>query len=114
MAVTALTMPETSSSTLFQYTLQNDHDAARTLITLRWNQRSRWVGKPDHHEAEYALGLFLLVIPNDDRHKGRLWRLRYYYGKSEKLLSLGSYPDVPLKRAREKRDEARRLLADGG
>jgi len=33
--------------------------------------------------------------------------------KSEKLLSLGSYPDVPLKRAREKRDEARRLLADG-
>jgi integrase len=30
----------------------------------------------------------------------------------EKLLALGSYPDVPLKRAREKRDEARRLVAD--
>ena len=59
------------------------------------------------------LGLFLLVMPNADRHKGRLWRLRYHYGKSEKLLSLGSYPDVPLKRAREKRDQARRLLADG-
>jgi hypothetical protein len=59
------------------------------------------------------LGLFLLVMPNADRHKGRLWRLRYHYGKSEKLLSLGSYPDVPLKRAREKRDEARRRLADG-
>jgi integrase len=59
------------------------------------------------------LGLFLLVMPNADRHKGRLWRLRYHYGKAEKLLSLGSYPDVPLKRAREKRDEARRLLADG-
>ena len=33
--------------------------------------------------------------------------------KAEKLLSLGNYPDVSLKRAREKRDEARRLLADG-
>ena len=31
----------------------------------------------------------------------------------EKLLALGAYPDVPLKRAREKRDEARRLVADG-
>jgi Arm DNA-binding domain len=60
-----------------------------------------------------VLGLFLLVMPNADRHKGRLWRLRYHYGKSEKLLSLGSYPEVPLKRARENRDEARRLLADG-
>jgi integrase len=59
------------------------------------------------------LGLFLLVMPNADRRKGPLWRLRYHYGKSEKLLSLGSYPDVPLKRARENRDEARRLLADG-
>jgi hypothetical protein len=26
---------------------------------------------------------------------------------------LGVYPDVPLKRARQKRDEARQLLADG-
>jgi hypothetical protein len=25
-----------------------------SLITSRWNQRSRWVGNPDHHEAEYA------------------------------------------------------------
>jgi integrase len=31
----------------------------------------------------------------------------------EKLLSLGTYPDVPLKRAREKRDDARKLVADG-
>jgi hypothetical protein len=58
-------------------------------------------------------GLFMLVMPGADGYKGRLWRLRYRYWKVEKLLSLGSYPDVPLKRAREKRDEARRLLADG-
>ncbi|MBS0578558.1 MAG: DUF4102 domain-containing protein [Proteobacteria bacterium] len=53
-------------------------------------------------------GLFLLVMPTGSR----LWRLRYEMGRREKSISLGSYPDVPLKRAREKRDEARRLLAD--
>jgi integrase len=54
-------------------------------------------------------GLYLLVTPPG----GRLWRLRYRHGGVEKLLALGAYPDVPLKRAREKRDEARRYLADG-
>src|ERR1700733_3515889 len=54
-------------------------------------------------------GLYLLVVPT----AGRLWRFRYRHAGVEKLLSLGSYPDVPLKRAREKRDDARRLVADG-
>ena len=58
-------------------------------------------------------GLYLLITPGADSYRGRLWRLRYRYAKTEKLLSLGNYPDVSLKRAREKRDEARRLLADG-
>ena len=58
-------------------------------------------------------GLFMLVMPGADGYKGRLWLLRYRYRKVEGLLSLGNYPDVSLKRAREKRDEARRLLADG-
>ena len=54
-------------------------------------------------------GLFLLVAPSG----GKLWRMKYRFGGKEKLISFGSYPDVPLARAREKRDEARRLLADG-
>jgi integrase len=54
-------------------------------------------------------GLYLLVTPSGNR----LWRLRYRMGSLEKLLALGAYPDVPLKRAREKRDEARKLVADG-
>jgi hypothetical protein len=53
-------------------------------------------------------GPFLLVTPPG----GRLWRLRYRIGNREKLIPLGIYPDVPLKHAREKRDEARRLIAD--
>jgi integrase len=54
-------------------------------------------------------GLFLLVTPAG----GRLWRLKYRVQGREKLISLGAYPDVTLKRAREKRDAARKLLADG-
>src|SRR3979409_1156500 len=44
---------------------------------------------------------------------GRLWRFKYRIGGVEKLLTLGAYPDVSLKRAREKRDDARRHVADG-
>lgn len=53
-------------------------------------------------------GLFMVVTPSG----GRLWRFRYRMGGVEKLLTLGAYPDVSLKRAREKRDDARRLVAD--
>ncbi len=51
-------------------------------------------------------GLYLLVKPNG----ARLWRFKYRFDGCERLLALGSYPDVSLRRAREKRDDARRLL----
>lgn len=53
-------------------------------------------------------GLTLLVNPNGSKW----WRLRYRIDGREKMLSVGIYPDVSLKRARERRDEARRLIAD--
>jgi integrase len=53
-------------------------------------------------------GLFLIVTPAG----GKWWRLRYKFDGKEKLLSLGVYPDVGLKDARERRDAARKLLAD--
>lgn len=54
-------------------------------------------------------GLFLIVTPAG----GKWWRLRYKADGKEKLLSLGVYPDVGLKDARERREAARKLLADG-
>ena len=54
-------------------------------------------------------GLFLLVTPAG----GKWWRLRYKFDGKEKLLSLGVYPDVGLKDARARRDDARKLMADG-
>ena len=54
-------------------------------------------------------GLYLEVSPAG----GKLWRLKYRFDGKEKRLAFSAYPDVPLKAARERRDEARRLLADG-
>jgi integrase len=54
-------------------------------------------------------GLYLEISPAG----GKWWRLKYRIGGKEKRLSLGVYPDVSLKDARDRRDEARKLLADG-
>ena len=43
----------------------------------------------------------------------KLWRLAYRFEGKEKLLALGAYPDVALKDARARRDEAKALLASG-
>ena len=66
-------------------------------------------------------GLYIEISPAG----GKLWRFKYRFGGKEKRLALGAYPAVPLQGcrdavtgewipgAREKRDEARRLLASG-
>ncbi len=56
-----------------------------------------------------GLGLFLLVT----KAGGRLWRFKYRMYGVEKLISLGTYPEVPLRLARDRRDEARKLVAAG-
>jgi integrase len=54
-------------------------------------------------------GMFLLITPSG----GKLWRLKYRIERKEKLLSFGAFPEVSLLTAREKRAEARKLLANG-
>lgn len=54
-------------------------------------------------------GLFLLVHPNGSKY----WRLKYRFNGKEKLLAIGVYPDIGLADAREKRDEARKQIANG-
>ena len=56
-----------------------------------------------------SLGLFIIVNPNGSRW----WRIKYRFGGKEKLLSLGVYPDVGLKEARQRRDACRHTLASG-
>lgn len=52
-------------------------------------------------------GLYLLINPTG----GKLWRFDYRFERKRKTLALGSYPDVSLANGRERRDEARKLLA---
>ncbi|MBP9033767.1 MAG: tyrosine-type recombinase/integrase [Pseudomonadales bacterium] len=54
-------------------------------------------------------GMFLEVSPTGPKY----WRLAYRFNGKQKLLALGVYPDVGLRQAREKRDDARKLLASG-
>lgn len=65
-------------------------------------------------EKRYTLfdsgGLYLEIAPNGSKW----WRFRYSYGGKQKVISFGVYPAVSLKNAREKRDSARTLLANGG
>jgi integrase len=54
-------------------------------------------------------GMYLLVETNGSR----LWRMNYRFAGKHKTLALGQYPGVKLVDARQKRTEARRLLAEG-
>lgn len=64
---------------------------------------------PKPYKMGDAGGLYLEVFPAG----GKLWRLKYRFDGKEKRLAFGAYPEVGLKDARERRDEARKLLAQG-
>ena len=67
--------------------------------------------KPDTRTRKLfdGRGMYLEVTPKG----GKRWRLKYRFQRKEKLLSLGVYPDISLKEARQRRDAARNLLAHG-
>ncbi|MBW4056325.1 MAG: DUF4102 domain-containing protein, partial [Proteobacteria bacterium] len=64
-------------------------------------------------EKEYKIfdggGLYLLVTTSG----GRLWRLKYRFSDKEKQLTFGAYPAVSLADARQRREDAKKLLANG-
>lgn len=71
------------------------------------------VNKAKPKERDFKLadggGLYLLVTTAG----GKLWRFKYRFADKEKLLAIGSYPEISLSDARMHREEARRLLANG-
>lgn len=64
-------------------------------------------------EKEYTLvdggGMFLLIHPNGSKY----WRFRFCFGGKQHLMAFGVYPETSLADARQKREEARRLVAAG-
>lgn len=65
-------------------------------------------GKPAGTKYADGGGMFLLV-----KASGKYWRWDYALAGKRKTLALGVYPAVSLAKARQKRDKARELLADG-
>lgn len=67
--------------------------------------------KPEEKQVKLSDsdGMYLLVTPAG----GKCWRLKYRFGGKEKVLALGTYPEVSLAEARTKRDAARKQLAAG-
>lgn len=56
-----------------------------------------------------GFGLYLLVHPNGSKY----WQLGYRFEAKQKVFSIGVYPTVSLAEARQRRDEAKKLLASG-
>lgn len=54
-------------------------------------------------------GLYLEVTTKGSKR----WRFKYRFRGKEQLLSVGLYPEISLKVARERRDELRRQVAEG-
>lgn len=71
------------------------------------------VRKAKPAERPYKLadsgGLYIMISPTG----ARSWRMKYRFDGREKTLTFGLYPAVSLGEARDKRDEARRLLRNG-
>lgn len=79
------------------------------MVALTDKQAKALKAKKRPYKAADARGLFLLVHPNG----GKYWRLKYRYAAKEKTLALGVYPEVGLRIARRRRDEAKQALAEG-
>ncbi|ESJ63909.1 integrase [Salmonella enterica subsp. enterica serovar Norwich str. CFSAN001077] len=64
-------------------------------------------------EKEYTLadgdGMFLLIHSNGSKY----WRFRFRFGGKQHLMAFGVYPETSLADARQKREEARKLVAAG-
>jgi hypothetical protein len=76
-------------------------------LTATQVQRVKPTDKPQ--KLSDGGGLFLHVMPTG----GKSWRYAYRFDGKQKLMGLGTYPEVPLAEARAKHDEARATLAAG-
>ena len=76
-------------------------------LTNKSCQHAKPMDKP--YKLADGGGLYLYVQKDGSRY----WRVKYYYLGKEKLLSFGVYPAISLAEARDKRDAAKKRLANG-
>lgn len=78
---------------------------------MKLNDKQIQAAKPKTEQYNMADGNGLVLIVRANGTK--FWWLRYRFGGKAKTLSLGTYPLISLKDARERTYNARKLLADG-
>ena len=77
-------------------------------LTDTFTKNAKHSGKPAGDKHTDGNGMYLLVNSG-----GKYWRMNYRFADKRKTLALGVYPEVSLAKARQRRDKARELLADG-
>ena len=77
-------------------------------LTDTFIKNLKWAGAPAGEKHTDGQGLYLLV-----KATGKYWRMNYRFASKQKTLAIGVYPAVTLAKARQRRDKARELLADG-
>lgn len=77
-------------------------------LTDTFTKNVKHTGTPAGDKHTDGGGMFLLVNAG-----GKYWRMNYRFAEKRKTLALGVYPAVSLAKARQRRDKARELLADG-
>lgn len=77
-------------------------------LTDTFVKNSKPTGVPAGDKHRDGGGMYLLV-----KTGGKYWRMDYRFSDKRKTLALGVYPAVSLAKARQRREKARELLADG-
>lgn len=77
-------------------------------LTDTFVRQVKHTGKASGDKYADGGGMYLLV-----KAGGRYWRMDYTHAEKRKTLALGVYPEVSLAKARQRRTEARELLAEG-
>jgi integrase len=81
----------------------------RRIAPLSDIQVNKAKPKDKNYKLNDGFGLYLLVTSTG----GKLWRFDYRFDEKRKVLALGAYPAITLADARERREDARKLLANG-
>ena len=77
-------------------------------LTDTFTKNTKHSGKSAGDKHTDGGGMYLLVNAG-----GKYWRMDYRFADKRKTLALGVYPEVSLAKARQRREKARELLADG-
>lgn len=79
----------------------------KPLTHSRQAETAKPEAKP--YKLKVDTGLFLEVMPTGSKR----WRFRYQFAGKEQMISFGLFPDVGLLDAKERREAARKMLAQG-